>query len=68
MKQLPNFSDRDFALLGSREFVYIKEMTIAGEDVVTIHAADGTPIKVTPDLKTALDLLKTNKMKRAYLH
>lgn len=61
-------SDREFALLGAKEFAYLKPVTIAGEAAIAIHAADGTPIKVLETIEEALKLLENNKIRHAKLH
>jgi hypothetical protein len=45
------------AQLGVSRLAYIKPVTVGGEDVFAIHAADGTPMAVAPNRELATELV-----------
>ena len=48
-----SLSPEDFALLGSNEFVYVKEIEQDGSKAFAIHLADGRPVALTPTREAA---------------
>jgi hypothetical protein len=50
------------AQLGVSRLAYIKQVTVGGEDVFAIHAADGTPMAVAPNRDLAWGAVLEHEM------
>lgn len=50
------------AQLGVSRLAYIKPVTVGGEDVFAIHAADGTPMAVAPNRELAWGAILEHEM------
>jgi hypothetical protein len=50
------------AQLGVSRMAYIKPVTVGGEDVFAIHAADGTPMAVAPNRELAWGAILEHEM------
>jgi hypothetical protein len=50
------------AKLGVSHLAYIKPVTVGGEDVFAIHAADGTPMAVAPNRELAWGAIIEHEM------
>ena len=50
------------AKLGVSRLAYIKPVTVGGEDVFAIHAADGTPMAVAPNRELAWGAIIEHEM------
>ena len=50
------------AQLGVSRLAYIKPVTVGGEDVFAIHAADGTPMAVAPNRELAWGAIIEHEM------
>ncbi len=50
------------AQLGVSRMAYIKPITVGGEDVFAIHAADGTPMAVAPNRELAWGAIIEHEM------
>jgi hypothetical protein len=50
------------AQLGVSRMAYIKPVTVGGEDVFAIHAADGTPMAVAPNRELAWGAIIEHEM------
>ncbi len=50
------------AQLGVSHLAYIKPVTVGGEDVFAIHAADGTPMAVAPNRELAWGAIIEHEM------
>lgn len=50
------------AQLGVSQLAYIKPVTVGGEDVFAIHAADGTPMAVAPNRELAWGAILEHEM------
>ncbi len=50
------------AQLGVSRLAYIKPITLGGEDVFAIHAADGTPMAVAPNRELAWGAILEHEM------
>lgn len=61
-------SDKDLAALGLQDLAYIKPVTIEGESVFSIHAADGTEIAVMGDIGIALATIREHDMEAVRVH
>jgi hypothetical protein len=56
------------AQLGVSQLAYIKQVTVGGEDVFAIHAADGTPMAVAPNRELAWGAILEHEMVPALVH
>lgn len=56
------------AQLGVSQVAYIKPVTVGGEDVFAIHAADGTPMAVAPNQELAWGAILEHEMVPALVH
>ena len=56
------------AQLGVSQLAYIKPVTVGGEDVFAIHAADGTPMAVAPNCELAWGAILEHEMVPALVH
>lgn len=52
----------EFLALGMSQIAYMKSVTHDGEQLVAIHAADGTPMAVADDEESALDAILEHEM------
>ena len=50
------------------QLAYVKEITINGEQAFAIHAADGTPMAVTDNAKTAYAAILQQEMMPIMVH
>lgn len=67
--QLPHaISPQDLMQLGLQEVAYVKPVQIDGENVVTVHAADGTQIAVMPDRESAFAAVRQHDMEPVSVH
>ncbi|WP_284947025.1 DUF1150 family protein [Acidisoma cladoniae] len=56
------------AQLGVSQLAYIKPVTVGGEDVFAIHAADGTPMAVAPNRDLAWGAILEHEMVPAFVN
>jgi hypothetical protein len=56
------------AQLGVSRLAYIKPVTVGGEDVFAIHAADGTPMAVAPNRELAWGAIIEHEMVPAFVN
>ncbi len=56
------------AQLGVSQLAYIKQVTVEGEDLFAIHAADGTPMAVAPNRELAWGAILEHEMVPAMGH
>lgn len=54
--------------LGVSQLAYVKEITINGEQAFAIHAADGTPMAITDNAKTAFAAIVQQEMMPILVH
>jgi hypothetical protein len=57
-----------FAQLGVKQVAYVKPVVFNGAPGFAIHAADGTPMAVAPQLETALGAIMQHEMFAALVH
>lgn len=67
-KQLREISAQDFLALGKEQVAYVRPVEIDGKQAFAVHAADGTPIIVLENYKSAIHLLAREEMFPATLH
>ena len=61
-------SDSQMRALGMEHVAYIKEVVVDGEEAFAIHAADGTPMALTPDRDMAITAVLEHEMVPALVH
>lgn len=64
----PRFSHEDFARLGVDHVAYVKPVEVEGRQAFSIHAADGTPIKLLADQDLALAAVRRNNLEPLSVH
>jgi len=57
-----------FAQLGMKQVAYVKPVIFNGSPGFAIHAADGTPMAVAPELETAIGAILQHDMLAALVH
>jgi hypothetical protein len=65
---LRSMSAQDFARLGVQEVAYMRPVLLNGARVVSIHAADGTPIGAAPTASLAMAAIVQHDMEPALVH
>jgi hypothetical protein len=65
---LKNLTTRDFLTLGIHNIAYVKPVLVENRTAYAIHAADGTPLSVMNDLRSALGLILNNELEPVTLH
>lgn len=63
-----HLTDSQLKALGVSQLAYVKEITINGEQAFAIHAADGTPMAVTDNAKTAYAAILQQEMMPTMVH
>ncbi|MDX1485885.1 MAG: DUF1150 family protein [Alphaproteobacteria bacterium] len=61
-------TDRDLASLGLQCVAYVKSVTVAGQNVYSIHAADGTEIAIMCDRDVAFATIREHDMEAVSAH
>ncbi len=57
-----------FAQLGVKQVAYVKPVIFNGAQGFAIHAADGSPMAVAPQLETAIGAILQHDMLAALVH
>lgn len=65
---LRHITPAELALLGISQLAYVKPVSVGGEDVFAIHAADGTPMAIAPNRELALGAIIEHEMVPALVH
>lgn len=63
-----HLTESQLKALGVSQLAYVKEITINGEQAFAIHAADGTPMAVTDNAKTAYAAILQQEMMPTMVH
>lgn len=63
-----NLSTRDLGSVGIEDTAYIKSVTIDGQKLHAIHAADGTPLTVVAERELAFATVRQHDMQPASVH
>ena len=61
-------STLDFAQLGVADVAYIKQVTIEGETLYSLHAADGRPLGLARDEALAMAALREHDLEPVSVH
>ena len=59
---------KELGNLGIEEMAYVKTVTVEGEKMHSIHAADGTPLTVVADRKIAFATVSQHDMQPMSVH
>ncbi|QDH24848.1 DUF1150 family protein [Neokomagataea tanensis] len=59
---LRHITDQQLRVLGMSRLAYLRTGVEDGESVITIHAADGTPMAVADDEESAMDAILEHEM------
>ncbi|CAK7192956.1 hypothetical protein COMNV_01166 [Commensalibacter sp. Nvir] len=63
-----NLTDFQLKALGIAQLAYVKTILINGEQAFAIHAADGTPMAVADNEKTAFAAILQHELVPALVH
>jgi hypothetical protein len=63
-----SLASHDLGNLGLEDTAYIKAVTIDGQKLHAIHAADGTPLTVVTERETAIATVRQHEMQPASVH
>jgi len=63
-----NVADRDLGNFGIEDIAYVKSVTIGGQKLHAIHAADGTPLTVVSERDLAFATVRQHDMSPASVH
>lgn len=63
-----NLTDGQLKALGVTQMAYVKIVMINGEQVFAIHAADGTPMAITDNAKTAFAAIVQHEMMPSFVN
>lgn len=63
-----NLTEGQLKSLGVSQMAYVKIVMINGEQVFAIHAADGTPMAVTDNVKTAFAAIVQHEMMPSFVN
>lgn len=61
-------STRDLGSFGLEDIAYVKSVTIDGQKLHAIHAADGTPLTVVAERDLAFATVRQHDMNPASVH
>jgi hypothetical protein len=68
MVDVRQLTPMQFAQLGVKQVAYVKPVIFNGVPGFAIHAADGTPMAVAPELGTAIGAILQHDMAPALVH
>lgn len=63
-----NLTEGQLKALGVSQMAYVKIVMINGEQVFAIHAADGTPMAVADNVKTAFAAIVQHEMMPSFVN
>lgn len=59
---------QDFSSFGIEDVAFIKPVTMDGQHLFAIHAADGTPLTIVAERDTALATIRQHEMEPVSVH
>ncbi len=68
MVDVRSLTPLQFAQLGVKQVAYVKPVMFNGAQGFAIHAADGSPMAVAPQLETAIGAILQHDMLAALVH
>lgn len=66
--KLCNLTDQDLIMLGIEQLAYVKPVTIAGDSLFAVHAADGTEIALIADRDVAYAAVRQHSLEPVSVH
>ena len=63
-----NLTDQDLTLLGIEQLAYVKPITVKGDSLFSVHAADGTEIAVIADRDVAFAAVRQHSLEPVSVH
>jgi hypothetical protein len=63
-----DLSARDLGSLGLEDTAYVKSVTVDGQKLHAIHAADGTPLTVVAEREIAFATVRQHEMQPQSVH
>jgi len=64
----PNLSDQDMTMLGMERMAYIKPITVKGDLLFAVHAADGTEIAILANREVAFAAVRQHSLEPVDIH
>ena len=61
-------NDQDLTMLGIEQFAYIKPITVKGDSLFAVHAADGTEMAVIADRDVAFAAVRQHSLEPVNVH
>jgi hypothetical protein len=63
-----NLTEQDLTMLGIEKLAYVKPVTIKGDSLFAVHAADGTEIAVIADRDVAYAAVRQHSLEPVSVH
>jgi hypothetical protein len=63
-----SLTDQDLTMLGIEKFAYIKSVTVKGDALFAVHAADGTEMAVIADRDVAFAAVRQHSLEPVSVH
>ncbi len=63
-----NLTEQDLIMLGIEKLAYVKPVTIKGDSLFAVHAADGTEIAVIADRDVAYAAVRQHSLEPVSVH
>ena len=61
-------TNQDFSSFGIEDVAFVKPVTMDGQHMFAIHAADGTPLTVVAERELALATIRQHEMEAVSVH
>jgi hypothetical protein len=68
IERLKQISPKEFAYWGLQDMAYIRRVTVNDQPAYSIHAADGTPMGVMPQLEVAQVAVRQHDLEPLSVH
>lgn len=68
LEKLTQLTDQDLTMLGIEQLAYVKPVTIKGDALFAVHAADGTEIAVIADRDVAFAAVRQHSLEPVSVH
>ncbi len=63
-----NLTEQDLTMLGIEQLAYVKPVTIKGDSLFAVHAADGTEIAIIADRDVAYAAVRQHSLEPVSVH
>ncbi len=67
-EKISQLTDQDLTMLGIEQLAYVKPVTIKGDALFSVHAADGTEIAVIADRDVAFAAVRQHSLEPLSVH